>query len=232
MTQKALIVTALLHVYPAAWRSEYGSELEDILLSHRIDAGVVANVVWNALGQRVRMADPSSLLGLAMMVVLLGGFIWNIAAPPVVEHPFVDVLRQSSKTLPTVVVRPLGSDLYVLVLVWCGYLTQLRHRRSLSHAGIAAVRLSLIAGIPVIVAGGLMLAGVLGIAVVDPGHLPATVREHTFSYTYYGAERDQITPVGVLLSPLFKLPESWVWGVLGGWLGRRIARTAGSAPVI
>jgi hypothetical protein len=30
--------------------------------------------------------------------------------------------------------------------------------------------------------------------------------------------------VSVLVAPLFKIPESWLWGVVGGRIGRGIVR--------
>src|SRR4029077_55234 len=78
---KNWIVRTLLRLYPAAWRQEYGSELMDVLLARPLTAGVVGDVLQNGLRQRVRGADPSTLVGLAMLLVVLNGFVWNIVAP-------------------------------------------------------------------------------------------------------------------------------------------------------
>lgn len=225
MTLKRLIVTTLVRLYPAAWRREYGPELTDMLLAQPLDARVIGDVLWNGLRQAVRTAAPSTLCGVAVMLAILTGFIWNIVAPPLNRHLLTDLLRPTSMTLPSVAVTPFGSDdLYVLILVWCGCWTHLRHGGKLSRSGLAAMRLGFIAGIPVMIAGLLMLAGILGVVAHVPGSTPAAFHEHGLAYTYYGAQHQSPTPLGVLVSPLFRLPESWLWGVLGGLLGRRISR--------
>jgi hypothetical protein len=224
MTLKLRMVTALVRLYPAAWRREYGPELTDMLLTRPLSPRIISDVLRNGLRQRIRTAAPSTLFGLAVMLVILTGFLWNIAGPPPNGRTLTDVLRPSSKTLPTVTVTPLASDIYVLMLVWCGCWTHLRDRGKLSRSGVAAMRLCVIAGIPVMVAGVLMLFGILGTVVLEPGQTPTTFHEHGLAYTYYGAQHYPPTPLGVLVSPLFRLPESWLWGVLGGVVGRWMTR--------
>lgn len=217
------MVTALLRLYPAAWRREYGPELADMLLAHPLDARIMGDVLLNGLRQRVRTAEPSTLLGLAAMLVILAGLVWNIAAPPLSGHGLAALLRESSKTLPTVIAIPLASELYVLLLVGCGCWTNLRHHGTLSRSGMAAMKLSFIAGLPLVLAGTLILFGVLSVIVLGPGDAPTTFAEHGFTYTYYNAQHHAPAPLAVLSAPLVRLPESWLWGVLGGQLGRRLS---------
>jgi hypothetical protein len=231
MTAKARIVAALVRLYPAAWRAEYGPELTIILLARPLTARIIGDVLHNGLQQRVRLAEPSSLFGLAFMFTILAGFAWNIVAPPVVRHPLTDLLRHSSKTLPVVTVGPIGSDFYLLLLLWCGCWTELRRRGTLPQAGLAAMRVCSIASLPVVIAGVLMLSGVLGVAVIEPGQTPTSFREHGFTYTYYGVLPHAPTAWNVLISPLFRLPEAWLWGVYGGLLGRGIRRFRHRQPV-
>jgi hypothetical protein len=203
MSVKPRIVAALVRLYPASWRREYGAELNDLLMARPLSAWVVGDVLWSGLRQRVRTAEPSTLVGLAMMLAILAALVRNIAgAPP--GGRLTPLLEDSSMTLPTVVVKPLMTEFYVLLLVGCGCWTQLRHRGTASQSGKAAAKVTLIAGAPIILAGLLMSAGMLDVRVLGSGFAP--------------------TPLGVLFAPLSRLPESWIWGAVGAQLGRRISR--------
>ncbi len=226
MNTRLRIVTALVRLYPAAWRREYGAELVDLLVVGRLNARIIGDVLWNGLRQRVRMTEPATLLGLAAMLVVLAGLVWNIADPPLSGHGLPALLRDSSKTWPTVIVAPLASELYVVLLVACGCWTNLRRGGGLARTGAAAaMRLGLIAGSPVLLAGILMLVGVLGLVVLGPDDAVTTFGEHGLTYTYYSAHHHVPTALDVLLAPLFKLPESWLWGLVGGQLGRMLSRS-------
>src|SRR5262245_43461182 len=113
MTLKNRIVIVLLRLYPVAWRREYGPELADLVMADSLTFRVVADVACHGLWQRVRTAEPSTLLGLAAMLTVLTGFAWNIVAPPATGKGLAALLRESSKTLPTVTVAPFTSELYV-----------------------------------------------------------------------------------------------------------------------
>ncbi len=218
------IIGLLLRLYPAAWRREYGSELADVLFHRPLSARVVGDVAWNALGQRLRDAEPAAHLGLGVMAIVATGVAWNIMLPMSAGRGLAAVLQDSSKTLPTVVVTPLASDLYVLVLVVCGCWTQLARPRSLSECGSAAIRLGAVAGIPVMLVGLLMLAGILHLRAVGPDVRPATSSDLGLIFTYYTSHAHAPSALAVLTAPLFRLPESWLWGLLGGRLGRAIGR--------
>jgi hypothetical protein len=115
----------------------------------------------------------------------------------------------------------LKAEFYVLVLIACGCWTQLRFGGNRSP-GLAAMKMSLIAGVPVVAAGILILLGALQIVVVGPGDTTTTFLEHGFTYTYYSAEHRAPSALGILVSPLFRLGESWIWGAIGGWLTRKM----------
>ncbi|MBZ5632193.1 MAG: hypothetical protein LAO55_03615 [Acidobacteriia bacterium] len=229
------MVTALLRLYPTAWRREYGPELTGMLLVRPLTAGIVGDVLRSALWQRLRVAEPSTLVGLAMLLVMLNGFVWNIVAP----SPYGGEASMLLQNL-------WGSNLYVLLLVGCGLWTHLRHRGKLDQSGLAAVKISFLAGIPLMLAGILMWLGILGVIVLGPRDTPTTFHEHGFTYTYYDAQIRSCwirvseptiqlqaiqsttcppAPLGVMLSPLSRLPASWLWGALGGLLGRWIGRS-------
>ena len=107
---KDWLIAALLRIYPAAWRGEYGEELTGILLERPLTPRAVADVAWNGLWQRGRAAEPSTILGLASMCprTLVGIVVRGV------------VLRQSSMTFPTVRVVLLTAEFYVVLIVGCG----------------------------------------------------------------------------------------------------------------
>jgi hypothetical protein len=231
---KNWIVRTLLRRYPADWRREYGAELTDMLLARPLTVNIVGDVLRNALWQRLRTAEISTLVGLAMMLIMLNGFVWNIVAPP----------RYGSES-SMLLQYFWGSNLYVELLVACGLWTNLRYRGELSRSGRAAMRITFLAGVPTMLAGVLMLSGFLGVIVVGRWDTPTTFHEHGFAYTYYDAPlrscwirvQDPTSslktiqlatcppaPLGVLVAPLFTLPSSWLWGMVGGLLGRWITR--------
>ena len=134
---KDWLIAALLRIYPAAWRREYGEELTAILLDRPLGPRVMADVGWNGLWQRGRAAEPSTILGLVSMFATLAGLVVSGV-----------VLRPSSMTFPTVRVTLLTAEFYVLLIVGCGCWTYLRHGDKVTRSGVAAMRMSLIAGIP------------------------------------------------------------------------------------
>ena len=223
MTITERVVSALLRIYPPRWRNEYGAELSHLLLMRPLSVAVSVNVLWNGARQRVRSLELSTVLGLMAMVAVTIGFVQNIMAPlayasGVAQSP----LQPSTLTLPTLVVAPLKSNLYVLALVACGCGTYLRERAS--SPGLAAMKVTLIAGIPAMVAAVLMLTGTLATTVVGPGDVPTTFERHGFTFTFYSTDHSVPSPWSVFVSPLFQLPWSFLWGTVGGYLGRRLAR--------
>jgi hypothetical protein len=197
---KASIVNALIRLYRRSWRREYGPELIDILLSRPLTPAVIANVLSNGLRQRVLAAEPSTILGLALMP-------W---ATYQIAH------EQRIVSLQT-------SNLYVLFLIACGLWTNLRYSGDWSRSGRAAVKLSCVAGLPAMQTGLLMLAGFLKI---QPAQDYCWIRVSDSSTLLQEIQAAMCPPaaLGVLFAPLFLLPASWLWGMLGGFLGRWISR--------
>jgi hypothetical protein len=202
MTSKQWIVAALLRLYPAAWRSEYGPELQEILLARPLSPRVIGDLTLNALRQRAQGPEPSTILGLASMLVILIGFVLTGGS---YGRDWTALLQPSSKTFPTVTVTFLASEVYVLLLVGCGCWTHLRHGGTANQSGVAAVRMSLIAAIPILLGALLMMSGLISLRSLGP-HLPPP------------------SSLAILVSPLARLPESWIWGALGGQLGKWNAR--------
>jgi hypothetical protein len=189
MNTKHRIVAALLRLYPASWRREYGAELEDLLLTRPLTAAVAADVVSNGLRQRLRAAEPATLLGLVILALVTGAFAYG--ADPVV--------RPSGITWPPLVVSWMNpsTELYVLLLVLCGAWTNLKYGGRIGRSARAGVKVTFIGGIPVMIAGTLMLAGI-------------------------GNARPSVG-FATLVAPIFALPLSGIWGAVGGEVGRRIS---------
>ena len=191
MNAKSWFVTALVRIYPAHWRREYAVELEDLLSRRPLNAHVVADVVWNGVRQRVRSLELTTYFGLAAMLPVISAFA---SGQPVLEPSHI--------TFPAVSIPPLHSDLYALFLVVCGCAIHLHSRMSPLRTGVAAMKISFIAGFPIFAAGLLMLAG----AVEPDAHAYAPGPWH------------------VLVAPIARLGVSWIWGSVGGSLGRAIVR--------
>jgi hypothetical protein len=221
---KSRMIAALMRLYPKAWLHEYGAELADMLFARPLTARVLSDVVWNALKQRVRSSDLATRVGLAMLVVTVGAFVLNVVAPPPYE-------AQTNARIPglseqvQILQQPLQSELYVLMLVGFSSWIALRRGGSLRQAGTAAMKMSFIAGLPLMVAGVLILSGVLNISALAPGDIPTTFREHGLTFTYYTTRDDLPAAYVLLLSPLLRLPQSFIWGVVGGLIGRGLGQS-------
>jgi hypothetical protein len=200
MMMKEWVVAALLRLYPAAWRSEYGPELTGILLARSLGPGVLADVLWNGFRLRARVAEPSTILGLAAMLVVLSGFVLTGGS---YGRTWMMLPQSSSKTFPPE--TALASGFFVFLLTACGCWTHLRHSGKARRSGLAAMRMGFIAGIPIMLAGVLMMSGLLDLRFV-------------------GSRLPPPAAWAVLISPLARLPEFWIWGALGGQLGKGIAR--------
>lgn len=200
---KDRIVAALMRIYPAAWRREYGEELTGLLLGRPLTSRVMADVAWNGLWQRGRAAEPSTILGLAAMLLMLSGFVM-----PGGSHggAWRALLQPSWRLFPTVNVTFMASEAYALLLVACGCWTYLRHGGRVK-SGREAMRMSVIAGIPIMLVAVLLMFGFLNVAFLDTGG--ATIRPSALS---------------ILVAPLTRLPEAWIWGSIGGFVGKCIAR--------
>jgi hypothetical protein len=197
---KDWVVATLLRIYPAAWRREYGDELIAILQERPLGARVIADVAWNGILLRVRAAEPSTILGVASMLIILAGFVLTGGA-----YGHDAMLRPSSMTFPTVTVAFLDSNVYAFLLIGCGCWTYLRHGETAKRAGVAAMKMSLIAGMPIMVGALLMTTAILDLSVpAAPLHPPSAW--------------------AMLVAPLARLPGSWIWGAVGGQLGKWIAR--------
>ena len=201
MTRRELAVALLVRCYPAPWRREYGEELRHLVESRPITAAIVVDVAVSGLRQRIRAASPATILGLVSMLLVSSQFViepWGY---------WPAAVRPSGMTFPTLRITLVASELYVYVGIACGYWTESRSPGSMSRAGLAAMRMALIACSPVMMAGLLIVAGL-----VDPSI--AGLAGRTFVPS----------PAAMILSTLGALPPFWIWGSGGGWLRQWVNR--------
>jgi hypothetical protein len=175
MSIRHRVVAALLRLYPSAWRNEYGAELSDILLTGPFGARVIGDVIRSGLWQRVRTAQPSTFLGLASLLVMLTGLVLPGGR---YGHEWTALLRLTSMTFPTVEVTFLSTEVYLWLLMVCGCWTSLRYGSTATEAGVAGMRMSLIASIPIILGGLLIAFGMLDVMFFfDPGSAASALSE-------------------------------------------------------
>lgn len=209
MIGRERLVNALIRLYPAAWRRQYGDELRDLLLARPLTPRAALDVFAAAVQERLRRLEPSITLGVLTLALIAFAIVRNIIdAPPYGDEAMV--LLQN----------PMASKLLLMVLAAAGCQTVLRADAPLMQSGMAAVRVLLIAAVPMCVLGVLIAFGDVSVRAVGPGDLMPSGIEHHAVYTYYSAAHYTPGAVRLALTPLAGLPESWVWGALGGLLGR------------
>jgi hypothetical protein len=218
------LISWLMRLYPKAWRKEYGAELTTMLQARPLTAMVCGDVVRSAIWQRLRAIHMPTWVGIGLMVVTIAAIVLNIVDPPA----YLWSPGQAQNEQPTLaehielLQRPLRSEFYVLVLFATGVLTALRGN---PRSGFAAIRASMIASLPVAVMGLLMVSGMLEFVELYPGQTPLPFDQRGIVYIVYKAPFGipAPAPVAFLLAPLLRLPGAWLWGVIGGSLGRKFA---------
>jgi hypothetical protein len=202
MTRRQVAARMLVSIYPAAWRREYGPELLDILGSRPITARIIVDVAWNGSWQRARGSQPWTVLGLMSAALILAGFVMT---PSAYGRQWTALLQPVATTFPPATITFVIAEIYVLCMVACGCWTYLRRPDTLNRCGIAAMKMSLVAGLPIMICALLMLAGLADLTALAP-------------------QRIRPLPWVMLLSPVLRLPEAWIWGAVGGLLGRWLSR--------
>jgi hypothetical protein len=221
---KTTLISWLLRLYPKAWRKEYGTELADMLLARPLTAGVCSDVVLSAMWQRTRSIETATWVGLGLMLAITGAIAANIVEPP----PYVWAPGQSITELPELadrvrlVQRPMRSELFVLVMAGIGFWSALRGKLQPVRV---ALRVWLIASIPIAALGVLMLSGALDYIELLPGQIPPPFNERGLVYIVYKAPLGLpvSAPVAFLVSPLLRLPGACLWSIVGCSLGKKVA---------
>ena len=122
-------------------------------------------------------------------------------------------------TFPSVRVSAVVGDVFSVLFFGCGWLTYRHCGGAPSQAGWAAATICILAGIPVVLLGALLLLGVIDLSVVGPGHFAAGI-QNQLAFTYYSADGRSLSPLMVMLFPLSRVPIAWLWGGFGGYVGR------------
>ncbi|MCC7009793.1 MAG: hypothetical protein IT184_13385 [Acidobacteria bacterium] len=195
----------LLRLYPKAWRQQYGDELLELLERRPLSLSAILDVLRAALWQRMRAVAPSTLLGVACLLLIGAGVI---VTPTAYGQTSWGLVRASNMTFPPIKIVFFESELFALLLVGCGCWTQLARGTGPARA---AMWMTIVAGLPVLVGGVLIGLGVLDAAFpLSTGQLGSP------------------SPWAMVLAPFVRAPESAIWGAIGGRLGRWIARRRGS----
>jgi hypothetical protein len=193
------VATWLVRLYPASWRARYGDELVECLAAEPISAGTIADVLRGALWQRVRLATPSTVLGLGAMVLVLVGVV---VSPTAYGRTGGGVIIPTNQGLPTVSLVFIRSELFALLLVGGGCWTQLRLGRG---AITGAMWTTALAGLPVAMFGLLLSLGFVSATMVMPGNPDQLVAPSS---------------VAMMIAPVARTLESAIWGAVGGRLGQ------------
>jgi hypothetical protein len=139
------------------------------------------------------------------------------------EGPFV-----ATTHIPAVIVAPGGPEFYALVLMACGFCTRLREAGcSRSRPGAAAARLAALTGLPVMLLGLLLLAGIVDLRVISPAGGQALSGASRWTFTYCSPQLHTPSALSILTAPLLRLPLAFVYGWWGGLfpdVWRRIAQ--------
>ena len=119
--------------------------------------------------------------------------------------------------------RPLNSEVWVLFLAGIGFWTAWR---SNGWPGWAAIRVSTIASLPLVLIGLLMLLASSISSSCTPGRPPRHSRSGGSSTPSIKGDSRFLdpAPIVMLLSPLLRLPGAWLWGVVGGGIAHWISR--------
>jgi hypothetical protein len=145
---KAQVVTALVRLYPAGWRAEYGEELAELLMRRPLGCGAAANVVANAVRQQWREQEPWLLIGAPLLVWMIAYLVLALVAP---RH------AKELAGKPTMV--------GVLIFFGVGFWTVWRKGEG---GGRAAMKLSIILTLPVFLLGFLVMMQILPTGPVRP----------------------------------------------------------------
>jgi hypothetical protein len=179
---KRLLVSALIRLYPARWRAEYGAEFQEVLLRRPIGAREFLNVVGSAMWQQCRGGEPWILLG-GLCAALTGYACFRA----ILGDPLIDP-------------RYRGIDLSggLQQITFCfavGFWTMWRRGGA---AGRAAMKFNLLATAPILVFGLLSVLRVAGLQ-----SLAATGRPRYWSWLLF---------VGPVLQTPFSGLMGWLGG--------------------
>jgi hypothetical protein len=147
---KRHLISFLLRLYPARWRSEYGAEFANLLAARPLTVREFSNVVAHAAWQQLRLGEPWLLLGVPATLVSLIGCAERVAGVPFAARDHGGNFA--------------GAAIALTVFFATGCWTMWRNGKG---AGRAAIWFNLLASSPYFLFGLAGVAGVLPIRTVD-----------------------------------------------------------------
>ncbi len=211
MKWKRQVVAALVSLYPARWKREYGEEFRDVLMRRRLDAATVLDAAWNAVKQQARLGEPWIIVGVPWLALDLAGILWNLL--------HAGAYRSDSFGGNRPILVPLSGLLLPFTI---GYWTVLRDPGN-GRGGRAAMKNVLLISSPFFIIGALYGLGILKVIVLGPGDPATTFHQHGLAYTLYDHTRRHVAWSYLASLPLIQLPVCGVMGFLGGMFAHRRA---------
>jgi hypothetical protein len=213
------IIAALLYLYPPRWRHEYSDEFADVLRQRPLTPGVALEVAWRGVCQRWHDGGPVLAIGFLLLPWVSALVVQNLLFPrSYIVACRWGLLHDTRYLVPSVEMVPGGPNFYAVVLMACGLITRLRERVPLWRSGVAATQLAAVAGLPVMILGLLLMAGVVDLHVITRTTATAPVAAPGWTYTYCSEEGRVPSSLTIYATPLLRLPQAFVYGLFGGWI--------------
>jgi hypothetical protein len=202
MSFKQRCVAALLRVYPAEWRAEYGGELGHLLATRPISVRALVNVAISGIGERARSGDVWHVAAFALFVCTCVAGVANNISPWARER------------------REWYDTALAIILFLTGLLTVAGGRRR--DAASAAAKAALVGYLPEIVALILWSAGLLHpLATKAPGPYPLLESRLAFfvmSFPTTPRPEFAFIPIAIALVAA----KALAFGFAGGLVGRAV----------
>ncbi len=211
------IIAALLYLYPPRWRHEYGDEVADLLRQRPLTPGIAAEVAWRGVCQRWHDGGPVLAIGFLLLPWGSALIVQNLLYPRSYTVACGwGLLHDTRYLFPSVEMAPGGANFFGFVLVSCGFITRLRERVPLWRSGVAATQLAAVAGLPVLILGALLLTGIVDFRVITPATARTAFVAHGLTYTFCSDVGHVPSILTILITPLARLPQAFVFGLFGG----------------
>ncbi|MEX1170347.1 MAG: hypothetical protein WEE50_09425, partial [Chloroflexota bacterium] len=180
-------MSALLKLYPPAWRARYGDEMASLLDERPLSGRDRVDLVRGALDAWLRPATPSMV---PIVAALLGGGLWTVAAVAVLAQPVpLDWPGYLAEVVPLATAA--AANLFVAAL-GCALRAGEARRRALGF-GAGLLALGYIAWIAML--GGTFL-GVVGGPALGASQAVAMLGTIAIGLVLV---RDRFEPIGLLL---------------------------------
>ena len=205
--KRHFIAHVLVSVYPRAWRSEYGDELELMLAGRPLTTCVICNVVGHGLLQRLRVAPVWAIAGAVLALKLIVGTTAN-SISPLTTHEYRWFFSIPDNAIAFAV----------------GYFALIRDRKSIRSAMGSAALASTVGMIPEVILALLWAAHVIHLNILGMDGTPYIAGRGVVDL----CARGQINGPADLLCGLLLLamPVGAILASIVGLLGCVIAKTS------